>query len=465
MLLMGIPSSKPSSNEVHGSIRFNLFDLYTHNAGEHDASLVREDHYFDELAQFNLTLFEQLTAPSMNDTLTFDNIFEHMKKRIIDSRMRNPDASFNHHPNLSYQIGANALALDDIRLDADLKVIRTDFLRTFLDENRIPDDFIPRSKRGLPLISLEDQMYASTFEEAGNHAASAISQPLTQVDENDNVTVPTMMVIGLTIVGVVTMLTLIGLFITWRRPAKNKMISNCQKQVCKQVCYLQKLARFHDDGKMNNTQDVTPEMFHDETVDYPCVISELGLESNLDIKLLWNNISVYNNVRKSKMCKILDSVSGFALAGHLTCILGHSGSGKSTLLNVLGGTLRSKSISFDGSVFIDGISSNHNSRKLSKHIAFVGQTNPSVPSMTPREAIRFSARLRLPQNLSESEIQVIVDNIIAELQLEDIQNRYMDDKHGLSGGEKRRVSLGIDLVTKPNILLLDEITSGKSITC
>lgn len=131
MLLMGIPttsSSKLSSNEVHGSIRFNLFDLYTHNAGEHDASLVREDHYFDKFAQFNLTLFEQLIAPSVNGTLTFDNIFDHMKKRIINSRTQNPGASFDHHPYLAHQIGANALALAAVSDDPELKVVRTDFL-------------------------------------------------------------------------------------------------------------------------------------------------------------------------------------------------------------------------------------------------------------------------------------------------------------------------------------------------
>ena len=83
-------------------------------------------------------------------------------------------------------------------------------------------------------------------------------------------------------------------------------------------------------------------------------------------------------------------------------------------------------------------------------------------SSTPREAIFFSARLRLPKTVTDEECNVIVNNTLQELGLESSADTIIGGgfKKGISGGEKRRVSIGVELVAKPSLLFLDEPTSG-----
>ena len=90
-------------------------------------------------------------------------------------------------------------------------------------------------------------------------------------------------------------------------------------------------------------------------------------------------------------------------------------------------------------------------------IAYVAQTDALNLYATPRESIRFSARLRLPSETEDSKIESIANRILNELKLEDIADTFI--KH-LSGGEARRTSLAVELVTNPTIVVLDEVTSG-----
>ena len=198
-------------------------------------------------------------------------------------------------------------------------------------------------------------------------------------------------------------------------------------------------------------------------------VDELHLERK---SISWRNISVFlNNANKgSSGERILSGVSGRAPAGQLTCILGASGSGKTTLLNILVGghnIPRTKYLTYEGSVCVNGIEISPDSHALSKShgLAYVAQQDFLMSSATPSEAVRFSARLRLPRQVTDKEIEKLTDEIIADLGLEKVQNRCMHEKQGLSGGEKRRVSLGIELVTRPCILLIDEVTSGNFHGC
>lgn len=94
--------------------------------------------------------------------------------------------------------------------------------------------------------------------------------------------------------------------------------------------------------------------------------------------------------------------------------------------------------------------------------AYVTQDDTLIGSLTVREMIRYSARLRLPDKMGRSEKEELVDSTIMEMGLQDCADTVIGNWHrrGISGGEKRRVSIALEILTKPRLLFLDEPTSG-----
>mmetsp|Transcript_4870 Transcript_4870/g.7372 ORF Transcript_4870/g.7372 Transcript_4870/m.7372 type:complete len:623 (-) Transcript_4870:79-1947(-) len=158
---------------------------------------------------------------------------------------------------------------------------------------------------------------------------------------------------------------------------------------------------------------------------------------------------------------ILDSVNGKVKPGQVCALMGPSGAGKSTLLNLLAGRVKpSATKQISGSVFLNG---KHVDPLLyRKKIAYVMQDDALVATATPREAFELSARLRLPSETSQTEVKRIVDHLIDSLGLTHVQDSLIGSHliRGLSGGERKRVSIGVELVTSPDLLFLDEPTSG-----
>ena len=108
-------------------------------------------------------------------------------------------------------------------------------------------------------------------------------------------------------------------------------------------------------------------------------------------------------------------------------------------------------------------SSTHSiSDSKSPRIAFVPQQDVLPPTLTVREALMFSAALRLPESVSKVEKAARVEEVLDQLGLLKVANSRIGDKgkRGVSGGEMRRVSIGLELVGNPDILVLDEPTSG-----
>ncbi|XP_018855982.2 ABC transporter G family member 4-like [Juglans regia] len=147
---------------------------------------------------------------------------------------------------------------------------------------------------------------------------------------------------------------------------------------------------------------------------------------------------------------ILRDVSLTAYPSQILAIVGPSGAGKSTLLDILAARVSPTS----GSLFLNSSPINPSSfRKLS---AYVPQHDACLPLLTVSETFAFAARLvHVPKT---SDISAIVSSLLTELRLTHLANTRLS--HGLSGGERRRVSIGLSLLHDPAVLLLDEPTSG-----
>lgn len=120
-------------------------------------------------------------------------------------------------------------------------------------------------------------------------------------------------------------------------------------------------------------------------------------------------------------------------------------------------------MALERNVSVDGVSVDCLSQKYKSSLAYTEQFDSLLATATPREAIQFSARLRLPPTISNEAIDNLTAQIVEELRLSHVADNMIgrpDRSGGLSGGEKRRVSLGTQLVICPKLLFLDEVTSG-----
>ncbi|XP_057469408.1 ABC transporter G family member 25 isoform X2 [Actinidia eriantha] len=158
---------------------------------------------------------------------------------------------------------------------------------------------------------------------------------------------------------------------------------------------------------------------------------------------------------------ILNGITGMVSPGQILAVLGPSGSGKSTLLSALAGRLQGHG--FTGSVLANG-------KKLTKPVlkrtGFVPQDDVLYPHLTVRETLIFISLLRLPNTLSKNEKTSIADSVISELGLGKCGNTIIGNSfiRGVSGGERKRVSIAHEMLINPSLLVLDEPTSGLDAT-
>ncbi|KAL1754144.1 hypothetical protein FB107DRAFT_216275 [Schizophyllum commune] len=154
---------------------------------------------------------------------------------------------------------------------------------------------------------------------------------------------------------------------------------------------------------------------------------------------------------------VLDDVTGAVRPGQIVAILGPSGAGKTTLVEILAGKAKSGDIT--GGVTYTGT---HDTNTRRPRIGFVPQQDVLPSMLTVREALLFAARLRLPEALSDIDKAARVDALIERLGLSAVASTRIGGARtrGISGGEMRRVSIGLELVGCPDVLILDEPTSG-----
>ncbi|KAF7883015.1 hypothetical protein EAF00_011504 [Botryotinia globosa] len=159
--------------------------------------------------------------------------------------------------------------------------------------------------------------------------------------------------------------------------------------------------------------------------------------------------------------QILHSVSASMPIGTLTAIIGGSGSGKTTMLNTMAERMTSGRLTIGGTTTFNGMEGVHSVRS-----AYVMQQDVLLPTLTVRETLRYAADLRLPPPTTEKERRNIVEEVILELGLKECADtRIGSTQHkGCSGGEKRRTSIGVQLLSNPSVLFLDEPTTGLDAT-
>ncbi|KIV85835.1 hypothetical protein PV11_01490 [Exophiala sideris] len=160
---------------------------------------------------------------------------------------------------------------------------------------------------------------------------------------------------------------------------------------------------------------------------------------------------------------ILDGVSADITAGSLTAIVGGSGSGKTTLLDTISQRVKTSRIDVSGSVYYNtSLLSFHKGTKARINVAYALQDDVLWPQLTVRETLTYAAALRLPSSVTHQERSQPVEDVLEDLGLTQCADtRIGDSLHkGCSGGEKRRTTIAIQLLTDSSVLFLDEPTTG-----
>ncbi|XP_028973799.2 broad substrate specificity ATP-binding cassette transporter ABCG2 [Esox lucius] len=160
--------------------------------------------------------------------------------------------------------------------------------------------------------------------------------------------------------------------------------------------------------------------------------------------------------RKSTSKDILIDLNGVMKPG-LNAIMGATGSGKSSFLDVL--AARKDPAGLTGEVLIDGAPQPPNFKCLS---GYVVQDDVVMGTLTVRENFRFSAALRLPSSISNKEKEDRINRLIEELGLTKVADSRVGTQliRGISGGERKRTNIGMELIINPTVLFLDEPTTG-----
>ncbi|KAJ3673559.1 hypothetical protein LUZ60_005551 [Juncus effusus] len=189
--------------------------------------------------------------------------------------------------------------------------------------------------------------------------------------------------------------------------------------------------------------------------------NKLVAEPTLSIYLKFRDVKykvvVKEGVTTTKEKDILNGISGCAGPGEVVAMMGPSGSGKTTLLSILGGRLSNNTI--EGSITYNDQAYN---KTLKRRIGFVTQDDVLFAHLTVKETLTYAALLLLPKTMTKLQKEERVMDVISELGLERCENTMIGGSfvRGVSGGERKRVCIGCEIIVNPSLLFLDEPTSG-----
>lgn len=174
-------------------------------------------------------------------------------------------------------------------------------------------------------------------------------------------------------------------------------------------------------------------------------------------KELNNATSIQKQQHDTGMKSILKDVSGRIAPGEMLAIMGPSGSGKTTMLDILADRVSSGIIR--GSILINGKDRGNSMNKVAKYVA---QHDALLGCFTVLETLQYTANLTFSANTTAKKKTRMIESVVDELGLKSCLHTRVGDIfiRGISGGQKRRLSIAVELLGRPSILLLDEPTSG-----
>ncbi|XP_059440855.1 ABC transporter G family member 26 [Corylus avellana] len=177
---------------------------------------------------------------------------------------------------------------------------------------------------------------------------------------------------------------------------------------------------------------------------------------NNPVKAVVSKVATQLNMEQHNQKQILKGITGSIGPGEILALMGPSGSGKTTLLKVIGGRLVDN---VEGKITYNDIPYN---AAVKRRIGFVTQDDVLLPQLTVEETLVFAAFLRLPSNMNRQQKYARVEKIVKELGLERCRHTRIGGGFvkGISGGERKRTSIGYEILVDPSLLLLDEPTSG-----
>jgi ABC-type multidrug transport system ATPase subunit len=179
---------------------------------------------------------------------------------------------------------------------------------------------------------------------------------------------------------------------------------------------------------------------------------------NPNFTFTWDNVSLKVKVGKKEWKQLLWNMSGCVSAGQMVAIMGGSGAGKSTLLNVLTGRIGAGELT--GQILVGN--EPRRPETWQTDCGYVEQDDLMHRNLTVEETLLYASKFRLPSSMTLKAKKARVDEIIMDLGLHACRHTPIGggDLRGISGGERKRVSIGIELITQPKVLILDEPTSG-----
>ncbi|CAN6461511.1 unnamed protein product [Victoria cruziana] len=183
--------------------------------------------------------------------------------------------------------------------------------------------------------------------------------------------------------------------------------------------------------------------------------TDTGIRTRLPIEIAFKDLTL---TLKGKKKNLLRCVTGKIAPGHITALMGPSGAGKTTLLNALAG--KATGCTLTGVVLVNGkMESIHSYKKI---IGFVPQDDIVHGNLTVEENLWFSASCRLPVRLPKADKVLVLERVIESLGLQPVRDSLVGtvEKRGISGGQRKRVNVGLEMVMEPSLLILDEPTSG-----